>query len=316
MSGSGFGIASVGHYLPKEVRTVEFWAQTISAAPALVAGLHQSGARQFHIAAEDETVLEMALKAAAHLFERCTVDPKSIDLILFTHTLPFSVPPPPLSVSDAVRDRFACSEAAGFSLAQQNCGSLFGIFYLVRDLLQAEPDLNSVLILTADKVIDEYSRNIRDELILSDAASAVLLRRNEAFNRVTAMSHFGDARYRPLPGMRNELGRNCTVYHSKTARKAIELAGVRPQDIEAALTINERPATGRGVLQMCQVPLDRLFSDNVSRIGHAFQSDFAINLQDCLARAQAPLKHCLAFMNGDNGTFYSVILEDVRRTWS
>jgi 3-oxoacyl-[acyl-carrier-protein] synthase-3 len=308
-----FGVEAVGVYLPEERSSVAEWAVANGVGGARRRALEAAGAEWFHRAGETESVVDMAAAAVADLFARCGADPASVDLLLHVHTLPFSVPAPPASLPDALRARFGMTGALAHSVSQLNCASLFGAFQLSAALAGAHPAIRRVLVVTADKVVDEFSRGMDDAIMLSDSASAVLLDRETRFNRLAAFARFTDHLYRPEPGTPLEIGRNCTLYHSRAVRALLAGAGIGPDKIDAAFGMNERPAVAEQVLRLCGIPADRLVPPNTARFGHGFGSDFAINLTHWLEGDPAGAQRALFFMNGDSGTFYALLLTHLRR---
>jgi hypothetical protein len=312
------GIGGTAYYLPETTMTLDEWAAATFQPERLIAGLKANGASAFRIAGDRESVMTMAETAVARLFETHRIDPAGIGLILHVHTFRYSVPPPPVSLPETLRRRFGCVNALAASIAHQTCGSLFAAIAQAHSLMAADPSLNRVLLVTADRVIDEYTRAISDGLILSDSASALLIERDCPINRLGSFVRFTNMEHNPVSptGHRAPGGPSCNgvLNHAKVGRRALALLGENPAGITLVIDINSRLRERRQTVQLLGLDPDLLYDANVGRIGHAFCSDFVINFTDAMADETLAGGVCLATASGDVGIYNCMTLTDIRAT--
>lgn len=313
-----FGIEAMSYYLPPDSQTIVEWGRATLQPPELIGHLAASGAERFHIAGEAVSVETMGCLAAEQLFRRHSIDPTAIDLIIYTHTMAFSVSPPPRATADIIRKHCGCTTAISMSISQQKCSSLFGVILLVKSLMETEKQLCNVLVITADKIINEFTRNVQDGLIQSDGASALVLKRNAERNIITGINQLSDPLYaaaidRPA-NSKAPIVNKYVYYHSRTTRKAIQNTGMRLDELDLIIPPNEWIQSLRHVLKLENLPLNKLFTDNIARVGHVFCSDFIINFHDALEKSRFQSGNCLAFTNGDNGVFSAMTIAKMERT--
>jgi 3-oxoacyl-[acyl-carrier-protein] synthase-3 len=169
----GAQIGAIEYYLPETVLTNEDLAQLYPGWPAnVVKG--KTGIEARHIAAQNETATDMAIKAAQKLFDRKACAPDDIDfLMLCTQSPDYFLP----SSACLIQDRLHIPKACGAFDFNLGCsGFVYGLA-LSRALIENGLAAN-VLLLTADtysKFIHPMDRSVRT--LFGDAAAATLIRR-------------------------------------------------------------------------------------------------------------------------------------------
>ncbi len=158
-------------HLPERVETNE---QLQSEYPAWDMELISSktGIKQRHIAAEDETSSDLAVKAAQKLFADHNIDPQSIDFVLLcTQTPDYPLP----TTSCLIQDRLGLKTSCGALDFNLGCsGFVYGLA-MADGLIRTGVGKN-ILLLTAEtysKYIDHNDRSLRT--IFGDGAAATLV---------------------------------------------------------------------------------------------------------------------------------------------
>ena len=132
----------------------------------------KTGIRNRHIAAEDETAADLAVRAAQKLFAEANIAPKSIDFLLFCTQSPDYFLP---TTACLLQDRLGIPTSAGALDFNLGCsGFVYGLS-MARGFI-AGGDAKNVLLLTADT----YSKFIHPEdksvkTLFGDAAAASLI---------------------------------------------------------------------------------------------------------------------------------------------
>jgi 3-oxoacyl-[acyl-carrier-protein] synthase-3 len=167
------GIAATASYLPERWMT----AAEIAGASGIPEGVlvEKFGIRGKHIAAADEHVSDMSVKAASELLDESGVDPESIDCIMYFGSTwkDYAV----WQAAPWIAHRLGCSRAFAVEYDNVSMGSPVAL-RLAKALLVAEPDLRTVLMVAASReshLLDYDNQRARFMLNFGDGAVAALL---------------------------------------------------------------------------------------------------------------------------------------------
>lgn len=313
------GIRGMAYYLPEAEVSIDDWARLTAQSETTVQSLKKRGGDRFRAASATETVFSMATEAVKRLFEKDPVPPDTIDLILHSHTLRNSVAPPPVGMAENIRRRFGCSRALTLGLAHQNCASLIGAIAQAHALISTSAQIRRVLVVTADRVATEMSRNIGAFTILSDSASAVLLERDFAFNRIgshATISRFS-SRSRTASGewiVPASSPSNAGAFtFIEVGSRALSALGDRRDQVGLVLQINTMLNEHIVVGNALNVDSGCFYTENIGRIGHAFCSDFPINFLDSMESRSCNGLTALVLTGGDAQIFNAMTIENICR---
>lgn len=303
MSDALFGISATACYLPPCVVDIREWGHRTGQSDEFIQRLMNSGVRHFHDAA-GETPEQMALQAVRRLSADVDLVPETVDVVIYAHTLQGSVAPPPRSIVAGICNAAGFSRATAFSVAQQNCASLFGALRVARAMVHARPDVQRVLLIGADAMPVASARVIGDNGVFSDGASAALLERHGTRNRVIAVATHATGH--PFRGaLSGEEGAFTHQYFTAACRViklVTQAGGLRPQDVHRIIPHNLNLPGWRRILEFLRLPMDKLYTANFSRIGHVSVSDVIINLNHLgEVEADAPLVLCANGLGGFSG---------------
>jgi 3-oxoacyl-[acyl-carrier-protein] synthase-3 len=180
-----------------------------------------------------------------------------------------------------IQAEFGLTRATAVGVDQQACASLFSAIRIGRDMLLAEEDLRAVLCVGADKLPLHASREVIYNLV-SDGACAALLRKDSPANRILACGHVTKGAFWDAAEMENEI----IAAYFPTARTVIEqtlrAADLTLDDIAWIVPHNVSLRSWEILLGLLEFPRERLFYDNIARVGHTIASDNLVNLRDLL----------------------------------
>jgi 3-oxoacyl-[acyl-carrier-protein] synthase-3 len=291
------GIAGVTYRLPATALLLEelHARGSLRSAPEMLAGF---GFRQAYVA-ESESALELAMGAVGDLLDETGVDPDEIGVILYAGALASSsiVAADPssngaaLHVCDVmdlfrypvsrIQAEFGLTRATAVGVDQQACASLFSAIRIGRDMLVAEPDLRAVLCVASDRFPARAPREMIYNVV-SDAACAALLRKDSRGNRILACGHVTKGAFWDASEMENEI----IAAYFPTARtviqETVERAGLELDDIDWIVPHNVSLRSWEILLGLLEFPRERLFAENIARVGHTIASDNLLNLRDLL----------------------------------
>ena len=164
-------IGPISIYLPQRIETnEELSADNPRWDMDLIAS--KTGIYQRHVAAEGECSSDLGVKAAQKLLSDFSIDPKSIDFLLFcTQTPDYPLP----TTACLIQDRLGLPTSAGALDFNLGCsGFVYGLS--IADGLIQSGAAKRILLITAEtysKFIDRHDRSLRT--IFGDGAAATLI---------------------------------------------------------------------------------------------------------------------------------------------
>jgi 3-oxoacyl-[acyl-carrier-protein] synthase III len=176
------GLAGTASYLPQRVMTAAEVAAE-SGIPEVVI-VEKFGLRGKHVAAENEHVSDLSLRAAETLLEEQEVDPASIDVVMYYGSTwkDYAV----WQVSPLIAHRLGCANALALEFDNVSHGTPMAL-RVARDLLRAEEELRTILIVAACResyLLDYANERARFMFNFGDGAVAGLLERDSTRNEL------------------------------------------------------------------------------------------------------------------------------------
>jgi 3-oxoacyl-[acyl-carrier-protein] synthase-3 len=190
-------ILGTGSYLPSQVRTNADLEKMVDTSDEWI--LTRTGIKERRIAAEDETVADMAYFAAKNAIEMAGIDNSDIDLIIFaTSSSNYSFP----SSACQVQSLLGISGCPAFDIAAACSGFVYGLS--VADQHIKSGMCKHVLVIGADALSKACDPNDRSTVILfGDGAGAVVLGASEEpgilSTHIYADGQFGDLLTMEIP---------------------------------------------------------------------------------------------------------------------
>ena len=176
------GVEATASYLPARVMSAAEVA-TVSGIPEDVI-VQKFGLREKHVAAHDEHVSDLSLRAAERLLRENDIDPASIDAVMYFGSTwkDYAV----WQVSPLLTHKLGCSTALALEFDNVSHGTPMAL-RVARDLLRAEEELRTILIVAAcrESYLLDYA-NVRSRFMFNfgDGAVAGLLRRDSTRNEL------------------------------------------------------------------------------------------------------------------------------------
>jgi len=170
------GLAATAAYLPERwMSAAEIGA--VSGIPEEVL-VEKFGLRGKHIAAADEHVSDLSVKAATALLQEQGLDPSDVDIVLYFGSMWREYPV--WQAAPWIAHRLGCTRAYAIEYANVSCGTPVAL-RLARNLLRAEPELRNVLLVAACResyLLDYENERSRFMFNFGDGAVAGLLTRD------------------------------------------------------------------------------------------------------------------------------------------
>ena len=238
MSPAGARILGLGHYRPAKVMTNEDIAQIVDTSDEWIRS--RVGVATRHIAANDESVIDMAVAAAGKALATAGVEPGDIDLVITaTCTLESSIP----SASATVATRLGIPSPGAFDLNAACAGFCYGLS-VANDAVRGG-SASRVLLIGAEKLsawVDWTDRCTC--VIFGDGAGAAVVGPSETTGIGPVVwgsdgakaSAIRIAQRGALIEMQGQtVFRWATTIMGRVALEACRRAGVAPKDIKVAV---------------------------------------------------------------------------------
>ena len=202
-------------------------------------------------ASKDRSLMDMAVEASQEAIQKAGIDPQEIGAVIFsTITHPFQTP----SAATLLADKIGANPAPAYDVSAACAGYCYGIAQA--DALVRSGMAKYVLVVGGEKLsdfIDPTDRSI--SFLLGDGAGAAIVGPSEfpgisptvwgsdgshwdAVSMTGSLLDFrdGDATWPTLRQEGQTVFRWAVWEMAKTARKALEVAGVQPEDLTAMVT--------------------------------------------------------------------------------
>jgi 3-oxoacyl-[acyl-carrier-protein] synthase-3 len=176
------GLAGTASYLPERVMTAAEVA-AVSGIPEAVI-VDKFGLRGKHVAAPDEHVSDLSVRAASALLDEQGVEPESVDVVMYYGSTwkDYAV----WQVSPLIAHELGCTRALALEFDNVSHGTPIAL-RVARDLLRAEEELRTILIVAACResyLLDYSNERSRFMFNFGDGAVAGLLLRDSTDNEL------------------------------------------------------------------------------------------------------------------------------------
>lgn len=295
------GIHSIAEYLPERVATVgELSEQGLLRGSADT--LRSFGFETVHLAGEESNI-DMAIAAAQRVLDNGNIDRDEIGMILYAAALNSSStlwdgnggsPHGSVLQLDAVPDLFKypvsvlqteldLPKASVVGINQIGCASIFAALRMARALIVAEDDLQAVLCVSADKFPAGRHRDLAYNLV-SDGACATLVRRGNGRNRIVECTQVTKGALWDSEEIENEIIAAYFPTATALVERTLAKAGLEMDDIALVIPHNVSLRSWEILGRLIGCPPERIYTDNIARVGHTIASDNLLNLRRATER--------------------------------
>jgi 3-oxoacyl-[acyl-carrier-protein] synthase-3 len=259
----------------------------------------RTGIKERRIAADDEYTSDMGAKAARAAIEQAGISAEEIDLILVATASPDMVFP---ATACFVQTKIGAKNAACLDISAACAGFLFAIEIAQQFITSHTYD--TVLVIGAEKLTTITDWTDRNTCVLfGDGAGAAILRsRGDSHGlistHIASDGDFADILWMPGGGTRHPITRQNVDKHLQTikmsgkevykqaviamvdaAKKALEKAGLRIEDIACVIPHQANVRIIEAVADRLKISIDKFFV-NLDRYGNTSAAAVAIALDE------------------------------------
>ncbi len=279
------GISAIEYVLGSDAASVEeLEARGLLDSPA--AKLREFGFSCARLSRESPYSLAHA--ATSKLLNATGIDRTSIDALFYAGATPVChaiETTDPMSAFNypvsQLQYELELTQARVFGVSQVGCLGLMAAVALARDFLLSHENAIRALCVSADVLPAGCKREMIYNVV-SDGACAVLLEKKCEQNRIVAYRQITKGYYWNSIERKNEI----TAAYFPTARNITRdtLADARldTSEISCLLPHNVSLRSWEILLGLLQIDRQKIFADNISKIGHVIAADNWINLRDAI----------------------------------
>ncbi|RLD58168.1 MAG: 3-oxoacyl-ACP synthase [Bacteroidetes bacterium] len=218
MSEVNVGIVGTGIYIPKGRMTAKEISLATNGVWSEEAVIEKLGIREKPIPGDDDGTQEMGVKAGLDVLKNTGVNPKEIDLILCVGE---EWKEYPLTTSGIyIQEKIGATNAWAIDI-QQRCGTTVAAMKIAKDMMIADEDINTVMIVGGYRngdFIDFTDNSVSFMFNLSCGAGALIMKKNYGKNLLLGSSVITDGSLARDAGV--EYGGTCKPITKKNVDKA------------------------------------------------------------------------------------------------
>lgn len=232
------------------------------------------------------TACLLASAVLKQFFNQPHANKKKIKYVLFAHTADY-VAPFEFNILKDLAEAFELSEAICFSSTINKCASAFHLIELAKTLFLSLNDDDEILLLIADNTFTGILKTIPGSTILGDAASLVILKKISHQNRIVDVLIETDGRFASGSYANIEAQLLFQSHYvdklSATISNVIDRNRLSITEIKYIFPHNVNTISWHQVARRLNIPIQKIFLENVAKAGHCFGSDPFINLTDAIS---------------------------------
>lgn len=297
MKDKSVGIIGTGSYLPEKILTNAELEKTVETSDVWI--VERTGIKARRIAEASIATSDLATRAAEIALADAGISAEEIDLIIVATVTPDMFLP---ATACIVQDNLKANKAAAFDLSAACSGFSYGL--AVGSMFIRNGIYRKVLVIGAEvlsKVLDWTDRNTC--ILFGDGAGAAVLGEVETGYGILGMDlgadgSGGDLLKLPAGGSRqpasletcqnrlhflqmngNEVFKFAVRIMGESALKALEDAGLTPDDIDCLIPHQANTRIIKSAAKRLQVPLEKVFV-NVDKYGNTSAASIPIALDE------------------------------------
>lgn len=179
-----------------------------------------------------------------------------------------------------LRYKLKLEKANAIAISQQGCSGLLSAIDVADRLLISSDTPNEAILCAAADLLPHWTKREVMYNIMSDAAATVIVARNSKKNRIVHFHQQVQPYYWDTPAHENELLAAYFPMAERAIESAIAEAGLKVSDIKWFVPNNVSLRSWEILAKLLNIPMTKIWTKNISRIGHTVSCDHIINLAD------------------------------------
>lgn len=208
----------------------------------------------------------------------------TIKYIFYVHTTAILLPFGDQMLS-RLKHKWQLNFAITYDMTMQKCVSYFKALEMLKILLANQPGV-SAIILTGEIAFSPQLRVVPRASIVGDAATATLFslsgKNNHLLSLVNRFIRGYSKGYYLLEVEMQTFDQYFIQYMVETIHESLSKAKIGIDDLALILPHNINIPTWQKIAVALRYPLEKIYMNNISEVGHAFCSDHIINLHSAI----------------------------------
>ncbi|WP_337034921.1 3-oxoacyl-[acyl-carrier-protein] synthase III C-terminal domain-containing protein [Paenibacillus illinoisensis] len=278
----GFGIMDIGVYLPEQIQEPEEVLADLELGKGELQFLRKCHRLEGVPVADTTQLLDDTIALAVEPLE-ARHSFAEIDLVLYAHSFQVQVPGD-YRLLQRILSRFGLEDVPFYGITQMNCASSIAALQWLERIYQTQPHIRNVLLVCADQFnfLPPEWRYLRKSAILGDSAVAVLLTRDHCQHVVQSAHILRNTRfhtgYHASPKEITAFNQLYVDHIIQGMEELLSSHGLNFEDVDHIFPHNVNWTTWKEFSRRTGVGMERIYLDNIQRIGHTFSTDPFINL--------------------------------------
>lgn len=222
-------------------------------------------------------LIELIKTPITNLIKQNKLDKKTIKYLIHCHTAKVIAPFGDSIVRQA-KEELGLDAAIAFGMSVNNCASAMSAMDMLAHVLS---ETEKAIIVCADCVFTPVLRLIPNTAILADASTAVLLTKQGKHNQLITMASKTLGEYAEglwLAGEKMQAFEISYAYSlADVILSALADAKLTKDQIKLIIPHNVNLLSWKRVATILQIPLDKIFLENIKKYSHCFGADIFIN---------------------------------------
>lgn len=179
-----------------------------------------------------------------------------------------------------LRHTLELPKANSLAISQQGCSGLLSAIDIAYHLLESSDVENESMVCATVDVLPAGTKREIMYNVMSDAAASVLITKNSEKNRIVHFHQQILPYYWDTPLHENELLASYFPMAQRAIESALSGAGLKISDIKWVVPHNVSLRSWEILAKLVHIPMEKIWTNNIARIGHTVSSDHIINLVD------------------------------------
>ncbi|PSO45543.1 MAG: hypothetical protein BRC25_01900 [Parcubacteria group bacterium SW_6_46_9] len=276
------GISHYNYALPSKRMSIDELAAD-GKVTSEVAFLRDTGFENSYLLSKDESAYKLVRECAAATIAESSIDRDQIDTLFLYRGVPkqqakdkelldrFSYPVAQLA------DDLGLTRVRPLAVSQQGCGGLFSVIDIAQDILQTNS--KKAILCVAVDILPADNREVMYN-VMSDAAGAFLITKESDRNAIINFHQQFQSYYWEAKEREQELLSAYFPRAQQTIEKSLRLANVNISDVDWVVPHNINRRSWEVLSGLLDISQEKIWIDNIARVGHTVSCDHIINLHD------------------------------------
>lgn len=314
MSKNHIGITHLTYELPQTCHTLQQLGATASVRTEIDT-LRSFGFNTAYTTGDDEELFQMQARVLRSLLEHIDHRDELIDSVIVYHGISAEThhePNAPLAPfrysTSRLQFETRLHSVPFYTLSQQGCNGLLNAVWLGTRMLKNSAK-RYVLIVSADRLLSTSPREIIHN-VMSDSAGGLVLDTHSPSLRIIAHHEVNQPYYWDTPARETEVLAAYFPIAKRVIEEILTQTTLSVDDIRWIVPHNVSVRSWEILAQLINVPLEKIWLENVPRTGHTVSTDHIINLHDMQERDLfKPGDRLLLFSFGFGASWAAQIIE-------